>query len=159
MSTATIRLLQPRTVREWSAVRELIEEYVASLNVDLAFQDIAHELDSLAIEYGPPAGAFLLAEEGGSRLGCVGVREFAPDTGEVKRLYVRAIARGRGLGRLLAEGAVAQARTLGYRRLVLDTLPTMAAAHSLYGALGFRPIEPYRFNPVPGTAFLELTLG
>ena len=155
---AMMRLVQPTSEREWRHARELVEEYAASLNVDLSFQDFAHEIESLAREYSPPTGAFLLAEQGGVYIGCVAVRQFSPDTGEIKRLYVRPVGRGLGLGRRLAEGIIAAARNIGFNRLLLDTLPSMAEARALYVDLGFTPIEPYRFNPVPGTAFLELKL-
>lgn len=154
----TIRLLQPQSAREWRLARTLIEEYAASLGLDLSFQDIAHELEHLAAEYGPPAGAFLLAEEGGSQLGCVGLRHFSAGAGEIKRLYTVPGARGRGLGRALAEAIVARGRELGYERLLLDTLPAMQDAQRLYLSLGFKPTAAYRYNPVAGTAFLELRL-
>jgi GNAT superfamily N-acetyltransferase len=149
---------QPNSAEEWEEARHLVEDYTSSLNLDLSFQNIAHELTHLEDEYGPPAGAFLLAREGNASLGCVGVRYFSDGVGEIKRLYVIPSARGRGVGRRLAEGIVDAAGRLGYTRLLLDTLPTMKDAQGLYQSLGFMPVEPYRFNPVPGTAFLQLDL-
>lgn len=154
----TLRLTAPRSDADWREARRLIEEYAASLKVDLCFQNFAHELEHLASEYGPPHGAFLLAEDNGDRVGCVGLRRFAEHTGEIKRLYTAPVVRGRGVGRLLAEGIVAEAKRLGYAELVLDTLPDMKAAQSLYASLGFRPGAAYRHNPVAGTVFLQLAL-
>jgi len=154
----TVRLAPPRSENDWRKARRLIEEYADSLNVDLAFQNFAHELEHLADEYSPPTGAFLLAAENDCYLGCVGLRRFSDGVVEIKRLYIDPAARGRGAGRLLAEGIVAAGRQLGYSRLLLDTLPSMKEAQSLYMSLGFKPTSAYRINPVPGTAFLELAL-
>jgi GNAT superfamily N-acetyltransferase len=154
----TICLVQPKSEEDWRQARQLIEQYAASLDVDLSFQNIGHEVQHLESDYAPPAGAFLLAEEDGVFFGCVGLRKFAQGVGEIKRLYAVPAARGRRVGRLLAEGIVAAARRAGYARLVLDTLPSMKEAQSLYSSMGFKPTAAYRFNPVPGTAYLELTL-
>jgi GNAT superfamily N-acetyltransferase len=153
-----IHLFEPSAPAHWQEARCLVEAYAASLDLDLSFQNFDDEIERLPTEYGPPRGAFLLAEASGRAIGCVGLRAFDPTTGEIKRLYVDPAARGLGAGRALAEGIVARAREIGYARLVLDTLPSMSEARALYVRLGFAPIAPYRFNPVPGTSFLELRL-
>jgi ribosomal protein S18 acetylase RimI-like enzyme len=132
----------------------LFREYAESLGVDLSFQGFDEELAAL------PAGydALLVAHVGGEPAGCVGVRPLDRTTCEMKRLYVRPVARGAGLGRSLAQRAIEQARALGYQRMRLDTLPSMAPARSLYRELGFVEIEPYRHNPIAGAAFMELRL-
>jgi len=130
-------------------VRDLFLEYAAGLDVDLSFQDFDAEVaDPFAVYE-----AILLAEAG-----CAALRRVDEETCELKRLYVQPAARGGGLGRRLAEAAIAEARARGYRRLVLDTLPSMSAARALYASLGFREIEAYRYNPVHGTTYFELDL-
>ncbi len=138
--------------------RALFLEYAESLGFDLGFQDFEAELRSLPGDYAPPGGVLLLARAADEAVGCVGLRPLAPETCEMKRLYVRPEARGTGAGRALAEAVVEVGRELGYRRMRLDTVPAMTAARALYRSLGFREIEPYRFNPIPGTSFMELDL-
>jgi len=154
-----LELVTPKTPPGWAEARRLIEEYAASLGVDLCFQDLAGELEHLEEQYGPPHGHFLLALRGSAAVGCVGLRRFAEGAAEMKRLYVVDAERGRGTGRALVAEIVAAARHLGYARLLLDTLPSMRAAQQLYLAFGFRPIPPYRHNPIAGAAYLELALG
>ena len=153
-----IRLFIPDSTEEWRQGRQLVEEYARSLEVDLSFQDFQEELRSLPQVYGPPEGAFLIAEEDGECLGCVALRRFTHEICEMKRLYVKPEQRGRGIGRILATAVINEAIQLGYKRMVLDTLATMYEAHGLYRSLGFQPTAPYRYNPVPGSVFLELPL-
>jgi GNAT superfamily N-acetyltransferase len=153
-----VRLLQATTPHQWDEARRLVHEYAASLDVDLSFQNFAAELEHLPIEYAAPTGAFILAEDEGGYLACIAVRQFADGVGEIKRLYVSRAARGRGLGRALVERIIAEARTLGYRSLLLDTLPFMKEAQALYLSMGFKPTTAYRFNPIAGSAFLRLDL-
>jgi len=142
-------VIRPAEPDDLEAVQDLLREYAASLQLDLSFQDFESELAD-------PLGFYelvLLAAEG-----CVALRRLDENTCEMKRLYVRPSARGTGLGRRLAEAVIAAAQAYGYGRMLLDTLPTMEAAQALYRSLGFRETEQYRFNPVPGTTFLELEL-
>lgn len=150
--------IRPATPEERAVAKRLVEEYVGSLGVDLGFQGIEQELADFPGAYEPPGGCLLLAFLAEEPVGCVAVKRFDPETCELKRLYVRRQGRGAGLGRRLTEAAMDAARGLGYRTMRLDTLPSMDAAQSLYRSLGFVEIEPYRFSPVPGTAFFERQL-
>ncbi len=137
-----------------AVARQLFREYAQYIDVDLCFQDFTEELASLPGRYAPPTGRLLLAWEGAQSVGCVAMRPVDAATCEMKRLYVRSALRGRHLGHRLAERICQEGRGAGYRRICLDTLPTMAAAMGLYVAMGFRPIEPYVFNPIAGAVFL-----
>jgi len=141
-------IVQTTSRDDVDAARRLFEEYAASLDIDLGFQDIASELEGLPGEYVSPSGALFLAIDGDEAVGCVALRPFEPPrVAEIKRLYVVPAARHRGLGMRLSEAAVGVARAAGYERVRLDTLSSMQAAQRLYERLGFHDIGAYRHNP------------
>lgn len=152
-----ISLIQAQTEGRIVQAGTLFKEYAATLGFDLSFQDFDRELAGLPGEYAPPGGRLLLAREGEAIVGCVTLRESSPGVCELKRLYVRPGCRGKGIGRLLAEAAVKEARQIGYRAVRLDTVPGMSKAIALYESMGFQDIEPYRNNPVPGARYMQLT--
>lgn len=120
--------------------RALIDEYFDAG----AFE---RELATLPGAYVAPDGALLLARVRGEAVGCVALRRIDAHACEMKRMFVRLDQHGRGVGRALGEGVIAAARTLGYRRMLLDTSIRQAEAMGLYRRLGFREIEPYSDLP------------
>jgi ribosomal protein S18 acetylase RimI-like enzyme len=143
-------------------LRALLREYADSIGVDLSFQSFDAEMAGLPGDYAPPAGRLLILEravpEDNTVAGCVALRRLEDEVCEMKRLWVRPNHQGHGLGRALAMAIIDEARRAGYARMRLDTLPSMTSAIALYQSLGFRPIAPYRPNPVAGSLFLELAL-
>ena len=151
-------VIEPSTSLDINRVRELFVEYASWLNVDLCFQGFNEELAVLPGAYARPDGRLYLAITHGQAAGCITLRRFDASTGEVKRLWVRPSFRGRGLARELVQRVLDSAREVGYSRLVLDTLDTMTDAMALYRSMGFRDIEPYYDNPLPGPVYMALDL-
>lgn len=156
--SSEILIRQAESPAEIEAARELFLEYQRSLGLDLGFQGFAEEVATLPGAYAPPLGRLLLAIRGDQIVGCIALRPIGDHDCEMKRLYVRPEGQGLGLGRRLSETLIAAAEALGYRRMLLDTLPSMGTAQRLYESLGFVDIAPYRQNPVLGTRFLALEL-
>ena len=152
------------TATDIAQARELFREYATWLAVDLCFQGFAEELDALPGAYAPPRGLLMLAGPADAAIGCIALRPLAatgsvsPETAEVKRLYVRPVARGIGLGERLVQTVIDGARAIGYRELKLDTLDRMAEARSLYAKLGFGECPPYYDNPIPGAVYMTRSL-
>ena len=154
-----MRIVQAQTAEHWADVERLIRAYLTELPFEIDFQDLERELAELPTEYGLPSGAALLVEApSGERVGVVGIRRFAEGDAELKRMYLAPTARGAGVGHSLAGVAVEAARRLGYQRLLLDTVDTMAPAIAAYESLGFVEIEAYRHNPLDGARYFALDL-
>ena len=161
MSSAVkhFEVLQAESPAQVTQARELFLEYAKSLNFDLCFQNFEAELANLPGDYAPPSGRLLLAEQNCQVVGCVALHAIDQAICEMKRLYLRPQARGQGLGRLLTERIISEARAAGYKVIRLDTVgPVMQDAVALYRKLGFEEIAAYRINPNPGTLYLELKL-
>jgi putative acetyltransferase len=160
-----ITIGSPDSPSDDAAVKALFIEYAESLGFSLAYQGFESELAELPGLYAPPTGALLLARADGVEAGVVGLRRLTPRVGEMKRLYVRPVCRalrtdaGLSIGRALAFAIVAEARTLGYERVRLDTIAgKMDAAVRLYASMGFVEISAYYPSEVPGTVYMELML-
>ena len=141
-----------------AAARSLIRAHILAHSTAHDPASAERIVAALPAPYLAPAGGLWVAWAGEEALGCVALQALAPDTAELKRMYVRPEARGRGVARRLTTHAIAAARTLGYARLRLGTLATMHAAQQLYASVGFRRIAPYRPVEFGDTWFYELTL-
>ena len=150
---------QAESPQEITQARELFLEYAQSLGFSLCFQNFDKELANLPGDYAPPDGRLLLAEFEGQIAGCVALHKLEAGICEMKRLYLRPQFRGKGLGRAIAGCIIAEARTMGYRRMRLDTVePVMKDAVAMYRRIGFREIAPYCKNPIAGALYMELQL-
>lgn len=150
---------QAESTQQIAQARELFLEYAKSLGFSLCFQNFDKELADLPGDYTPPEGRLLLAEYESQFAGCVALHRLAASICEMKRLYLRPQFRGKGLGRILANRIITEARQIGYQRMRLDTVePVMQDAVAMYRKLGFQEIPAYRPNPNPGTLYMELLL-
>ena len=146
-------------------VGELFREYTRMLvELDPEFQksldeqNYDEELEHLEDKYGPPGGRLYLAWYDGELAGCVGMKKLDDKTGELKRLYVRPAFRGQHLGRKLVERIIEDARSLGYSRLMLDTMPELVSARQMYENMGFQVTKRYNNSPLDTTIFMEYRL-
>lgn len=153
-----LKIYPVKNDEDFEIIKGLFVEYAESLGFDLCFQNFDEELANLPSDYAPPEGCLLLATYRNEVAGCVGPRKLSDGICEMKRLYVRPDLRGLKIGRALAEAVIEQARSIGYARMRLDTVPSMEVARQLYISLGFNDIEPYRHNPIEGAVFMELKL-
>jgi len=152
------RIIPATTPAQVELVRSLFREYADATGRCECFQGFAKEVAELPGPYAPPTGQLLIAEVDSQAAGCVALRKLDHGVCEMKRLYLRPQFRRRHLGRQLTEAIIAEARSVRYRAMRLDTLPSMVAARALYQKLGFRPIPRYNDNPSAGVIYLELRL-
>jgi GNAT superfamily N-acetyltransferase len=136
----------------------MLREYVDWIGLDLAFQEIDQELAGLPGEYAPPRGALFVVPGAEGLIATIGLRPFDDTTAEMKRLFVRPAARGKGLAKQLIVRVLDEARRLGYTEIRLDTLPMMGDAQALYAAMGFADIKAYYDTPITGTRFMAKRL-
>ena len=139
-------------------VKELIIEYINSLNRDLSFQNINSELNSLKTKYSYPNGRIITAIVGDKVVGCVAFYKHSSKRCEMKRLYVKKEYRYLKIGNTLVENIISLAKKDGYREMVLDTIKPLTSAINLYKKFGFQEIKPYYSNPMPDVIYMKLDL-
>ena len=143
------------------AVKMLFDEYTAMLIEGdplfaryLELQHYDDELLHLEHKYGRPMGRLYLACDGEAPLGCIALKQADEQTCEMKRLYVRPQYRGNGIANQLLTHLIAEAKSIGYQQMRLDTLPFLTAAINLYQKHGFYEIPPYNENPMGTSIYM-----
>lgn len=155
---STTCILQAACAHELDDVRLLMRAFVAwhrathvedRALIDRYFDQrgFEKELAELPGKYAPPKGSLLIAYHEGRPAGCVAMHDLGIDRGEsiceMKRMFVPEYFRGRGIGRVLADRIIDEARLAGYRRMRLDTSKRQKDAIRLYERSGFRSVAPY----------------
>jgi ribosomal protein S18 acetylase RimI-like enzyme len=154
-----ITIVQAETPEHIEETRRIFREYESWLGLSLCFQNFEEELRDLPGKYAPTEGRLFLAIDGDSVAGSIAMRKLEDGVCEMKRLFVRENYQGCGVGRMLIERLISEARVAGYRKMRLDTFPPkMAKAVRLYESYGFREIPPYYDNPHGETLYMELQL-
>ena len=104
-------------------------------------EDTDADLADIERHYHARAGRFdvLVENASGAIVGTVGLHPDEPGTVELRKMYLRPEHRGRGCGRCLLEHALAEARRMGFRRMILESTSKLPRAVALYRACGFQP--------------------
>jgi N-acetylglutamate synthase-like GNAT family acetyltransferase len=152
-----LNIVQVETDAQISQVRTLLWEYMNWSNL-MVSREFGVSLDVNAIveqdmakfqQYMPPAGRLLLAEYEESIAGCAGLRKIGEDIGEIKRMYVKPEFRRKGIGKVLLQTIINEARVIGYSKIRLDSALYAASAQALYHSFGFQDIQPYAGSEIP----------
>ena len=142
-----------RNDQDLEDIKQLFREYVEFLQISLDFQDFENELAKLPAKYAEPEGSIFLAKVGGQAAGCIALWKLEVGVCEMKRLFVKTEFRGLGIGKMLANKLMEEAKNKGYSTIKLDTLRRLKSANYLYVSMGFRETLPYNFNPEPDIVY------
>ncbi len=159
----SIEIVEAYTYKD--EIKVLFDEYTKML-IDgesefknyLELQNYDHETENLEKKYGPPYGRLYLALFDGSIAGCIALRKLDDKNCELKRLYVKPEFRGNNIGSLLIENIIEDAKKIGYKHILLDTLPFLGTAINMYKKYGFYEIESYNNNPMDNLIYLKYDL-
>ncbi len=154
-----LQLVDPSSPQARELVRDYFTEILTRVNgstpptevVDAALRDDPDDAMVAA------TGTFIVALSAQSPVGCAGLRVLDDCVGELKRVFVRPSARGRGLGTALITALETYARSRNLTTLRLDTRHELDEALRMYERHGYRSIERYK-QPGLADLWFEKTL-
>lgn len=153
-----MKYITPNTTDQFNDAISLFQEYANSLNISLAFQNFDEELNIINSMYGSPTGCLLLVYDNELPIACAAYRKIGEDICELKRMYIKADYRRKGVGQEIMNILCTRAKLNGYSLMRLDTLDTMTPAIKLYSNNGFYTIDAYYHNPNEGVVYMEKSL-
>lgn len=146
-------------------VRELFAEYMEMLLEGdptfagyLTIQNYDDELKDLSHKYGLPDGRLYLAYRDGVLAGSIALRKIDNENCELKRMYIKPAFRRNGIAKALVMRLIDDAREIGYRYMLLDTLPFLQTAIRMYQQIGFYEIERYNNSPMDTSIYMKFDL-
>ena len=157
-----MEFIKVETIDHNPVLREIFSEYLEwvllkceeEFNVNYDIKNLVAVAVNSSIEelhkFFPPSGCLFLCKNENEIVGTACMRKIGEKIGEIKRMYVRPVFRGKGMGRTLLEKLIGEAQDFGYSKLRLDSGPFMKEAHGLYYSFGFRIIDPYPESEVLG---------
>ena len=124
-----------------TAVRDLVRSVLSEYGLTFDADNTDADLTDVQTNYHARGGVFLILESPDKQtVGCGGLYPVGPDAVELRKMYLLPEARGKGLGKKLLTQLLAEARRLGYKRVILETNSVLIEAISLYRSFGFRPV-------------------
>ena len=146
-------------------IKELFSEYIEMLVKNdqnfskyLDLQNYDSELVHLADIYGLPEGRLYIVKVENMVAGCIGLKKIDNENCEIKRLYVRPAFRGCKIASKLVEMIIYDAKNIGYKNMLLDTLPFLEGAIYIYKKFGFYEIKSYNNSPMDNLIYMKLDL-
>jgi putative acetyltransferase len=122
-------------------------------------RESVHALDLTGLR--KPEISFWTLWDANRLVACCALKELDASHGELKSMRVARTERGRGIGALLVEHLLAEARRRGYMRLSLETgsMEFFLPARRLYARFGFTDCGPFAtYREDPNSKFMTLAL-
>jgi putative acetyltransferase len=133
---------RPARAEDSSAVRAVVAAVLHEYGLEFDAANSDADLADIPTHYASRRGAFQIVESpAGGIVGCGGLYHIDADTVELRKMYLLPDARGHGIGKKLLTQLLAEARRLGYKRVVLETNSVLKGAIVLYRRFGFVPID------------------
>ena len=128
-----------------AVVAEIIREVMAVYNcIGDGYSSADPEVAAMSDYYRPPRAAYYVVEVDGLVLGCGGIAPLEggdKDTCELRKMYFLPKLRGAGIGHVLLQHCLDEARKMGYSRCYLETMEDMKSARKLYSRAGFKDLQ------------------